>query len=381
MLRVLHVSAAAERGGVEVILLNIIKYIDRTRFSPKVLFLTDGPFVREVEAAGVEAHVIEAGRVRQIIRGSKAVGRTARLIREDGIDLVHSHNAKAHLYGGMAAVITGVPSLLHLHGVPRFAFSRDGFLSLLSMAVPARRIVACSAYVAGAFKSAWHSRRQVTIVHNGLAPGVSSVQKNPAVRREFGISDEAPLVLMASRLQRQKGVHVFLNAVSRVARSFPEARFLVVGGALFGLEQDYPIELQQQVDSLKLNEAVRLVGFRSDIMSFYYTADIVVNSSIEPESFPTVLLEAMACSKPVIASDSGGSREIVDPGVTGLLVPPRDSDELAEAIISLLGDHDRRLRMGEAGAARVRDHLNAEHMIVRLQNLYEEMRAGVKPNA
>lgn len=372
-LKILHVSAAAERGGLEVVLLNILKCLDRARFTPQVLFLENGPFIREVEATGTETHVIEVGRVRQVLKGGRAVAGAIRIIKEEGIQLVHSHNAKAHIYGGIAAAIAGVPSIYHLHGVPRFTATGDGFVSLLSVAVPARRTLACSGYVAAAFTAAWHSRRQVLVVHNGTELGVAEVREAARVRKEFGISGAAPIVLMVTRLQRQKGIHVFLDAAARVARNCPEARFLVVGGVLFGLDQNYPMQLRQQVDDCKLNDAVRLVGFRSDVMRFYSAADIVVNSSIDPESFATVLLEAMACSKPVIATDAGGTREIVEHGVTGLLVPPKDSEHLAGGILTLLRDPERRRRMGEAGAARVRDHLSAERMTLQLQNLYEEM--------
>jgi glycosyltransferase involved in cell wall biosynthesis len=178
---------------------------------------------------------------------------------------------------------------------------------------------------------------------------------------------------MASRLQRWKGVHVFIDAAAQLARVRPEVRFMIVGGTLFGLEEDYATQLHQQVGRLNLGKVVHLVGYRQDVFRFYSAADVVVHCSIEPEPFGTVLLEAMVCSRPVIASDSGGSREIVEHGVTGVLVPPNDSEYLAKAILTLLDDPKSRLRMGEAGAARVRDYLSAERMTVQLQALYDEI--------
>ena len=372
-MKVLHVSAAGERGGLEVVLLNFLRRLDRSRFTPYALFLEDGPFIREVKDTATETHVIDAGRVRQILKTSKAVGMVARLIRSQRIDLVHTWNAKAHIYGGLAAALTGVPTLYHLHGVPRMTISRDGLVSLLSVAAPARCTVACSAYVAGEFRRAWHSRRELEVVYNGTMPCVSTVREPRSIRAEFGIPDVASIIVMATRLQRWKGVHIFLDAAARVLKSHPEAFFIVVGGTLFGLEQAYALELHQQVERLKLNRSVCLAGFRSDVNPFYSAADIVVHSSIEPEPFGMVLIEAMACAKPVIASDSGGPREIVETGVTGLLVPPRDPEALAQAILALLRDPDRRVQMGRAGAARVRACFSTEHMVGQLQALYEEM--------
>ena len=148
---------------------------------------------------------------------------------------------------------------------------------------------------------------------------------------------------------------------------------MIVGGALFGLEKDYKPQLHQQAKRLKLGEAVRFAGFRSDVFRFYAAADLVIHSSIEPEPFGMALVEAMACGKPVIASDSGGPREIMENGVTGLLVPPGDAEKLAQAILSLLGDPERILRMGQAGTTRVREVFSAQRMVRQIEAVYEDM--------
>src|SRR5260370_37475852 len=157
-MKLLYVSSAGQRGGLEVVLLNVLRCLDRSRFTAHVLLLEDGPFVREVEETGTKTDVIEAGRVREVRKGWKAVAEAVRVTRLEEIDLIHTWNAKAHIYGGLAAAIAGVPALYHLHGVPRLTVSRDGLVSLLSVVVPARRTVACSTYVAQSFQQAWRSR-------------------------------------------------------------------------------------------------------------------------------------------------------------------------------------------------------------------------------
>jgi glycosyltransferase involved in cell wall biosynthesis len=374
MLKVLHVSAAAERGGLEVIMLNIVRGLDRARFIPEVLFLTDGPFVREVQETGTETHVITAGRLREVVRGGTAVSGVTRLIQSRGIGLVHSHNSKAHIYGGLAARIAGVPSLLHLQGVPHPSVSRDGLVSLLSVAIPARRTIACSNYVAQAFQSVWRTRRKVVVVHSGVMPEFGeSGGEATTVRQDFGIPSGVPLVVMASRLQRWKGVHVFIKAAAQIVQDHSEVRFMVVGGTLFGLEKGYANELRRQVDALGLSSDVVFTGYRPDVSRFFAAADVVVHCSIEPDPFPTVLLEAMASAKPVVASDLGGPSEIVEDGVTGLLVPPDSPEHLARAVLTLVRDPGRAVQMGHAGAVRLRDRFSAGLMIERLQALYQEL--------
>jgi glycosyltransferase involved in cell wall biosynthesis len=377
MLRVLHVSAGAERGGLEVIFLNIVKSLDRSRFTPQVLFLTDGPFVNEVRETGIATHVVEAGRVRQILTGGRALARMTRLIREEGIDIVHTHNAKSHVYGGLAARFARVPCLLHLQGAAKPSFSRDGLVSFLSVAVPARQTIACSRWVADAFTSAWGLKRDVRVVYSGVIPhALSGANGATTVFQEFGIPDEAPLVVMATRLQRWKGVHIFIDAAARVVQEVPEARFMVVGGSLFGLEESYAEDLRRQANRLGLERSVLFTGFRSDVSRFFAASDILVHSSIEPDPFPTVILEAMACAKPVVAPDLGGPREMIEHGLTGVLIPPDDPEPLAQAILTLLADRETRVRMGRAGAERVRARFSASRMTRDIESIYLDMVNG-----
>lgn len=352
-------------------MLNLVNGLDRSRFTPEVVFLEDGPFVKEVTDSGIEAHVIDAGRVRQLLKGRRAIAELVRLIKSRGVHIVHTWNAKSHVYGGLAAAVSRVPSVYHLQGVPKPTFSRDGLVSFLSVALPARRTLACSAYVAEAFKQVWHSRREVVVIHNATSGSCSTTASVPSVRQEFGVPDGAGLTVMAARLQRWKGVHVFIDAVADVIAVNPKAFFIIVGGSLFGLEEEYAAELREQVERMKLTRSVRFAGFRSDINRFYAAADVVVHCSIEPEPFGMVLVEAMVCEKPVVATDFGGPREIVERDVTGLLVPPNDPPALARAILLLLGDPDRRLRMGRAGAKRVRDFFRSEQMARQVEDIYQ----------
>jgi len=178
---------------------------------------------------------------------------------------------------------------------------------------------------------------------------------------------------MATRLQRQKGVHVLIDAAAMLSRRHPSASFLIAGDALFGLDPDYPRQLQLQVESLELNQRVRFLGFRDDVERLLASADVVVNSSLGPESLPTVILEAMASSKPVVATNLGGTPEIVQHGVTGFLVTPNSPADLAAAIDRLLRDSGLRTAMGEAGASRVKSHLNTQRMAAEIQAIYDDV--------
>lgn len=212
------------------------------------------------------------------------------------------------------------------------------------------------------------------MVNSGITPRTTNATiEASTVRQEFGIPDRVPLVVMATRLQRWKGVHVFLDSAAHILKERHEVRFIVVGGTLFGLEEAYAEELRRQVERLQLGHAVVFTGYRANVARFYEAADVVVHASIEPDPFPTVLLEAMDWAKPVVASDCGGPREMVQQGVTGFLVRPGRPDLQAEAILRLIADRELGLQMGRAGATRLRTEFSSVRMTKRIELLYEAL--------
>jgi glycosyltransferase involved in cell wall biosynthesis len=373
--RILYVQAVGERGGVETVLLNMVVGLDRARFEPIVAGLRDGSFLNELRRAGVDVRLLPAGRVRQLYRGGRTVTALARLIRGTNVHLVHSHNAVAHLYGGLAARIAGVPSIFHLHGVPPPGFNRDGVIGWLAAHVRASKILAVSQYVADDFQHVWGRRDNVEVLHNGIqAQTLLTEAESASVRAEFSVSPQTPIVVMATRLQRWKGVHVFLDAVARVQADFPQAHFFVVGGGLFGLEQEYERALHESADRQRPSR-LTFTGFRPDVYRFMREADLVVHASIAPDPFPTVILEAMAFGKPVIATRLGGCPESVVDEVTGLLVAPGDASALSGAMARLLADPLLRQQMGRRAQQRFEELFTLPRMMERLQQVYHTLLA------
>lgn len=163
--------------------------------------------------------------------------------------------------------------------------------------------------------------------------------------------DVAPLVGIVGRLEEWKGQKIFLRAAALVATSHPDARFLVVGGALLGWEGDYPLRLQRLAKELGIDERVYFAGHQDDVYPWFDAMDVVVHAS-SAEPFGLVIVEAMALGKALVASDSGGPAEIVEQGTSGLLVGHGDHAAMAKAVADLLSDPARRARMGRAACER-----------------------------
>ncbi|HET7241390.1 MAG TPA: glycosyltransferase, partial [Gemmatimonadales bacterium] len=186
------------------------------------------------------------------------------------------------------------------------------------------------------------------------------------------VPDSTRLVVgLFGRVAPWKGQHVAIEAVARLEG----VTLLIVGAPLFG-EVAYAEELARLVERLGLADRVKLLGFREDIPSLMRVVDVVIHTSLAPEPFGRVLVEAMLMERPVIAADAGGAREIVQEGVTGLLVPPGRSDDLAGALRRLLEDSALRVEMGRRGRERAEGHFTLRPTLNALDDLITSIASG-----
>ncbi len=189
------------------------------------------------------------------------------------------------------------------------------------------------------------------------------------VRRELGISQHATLVGMVGRMSPGKGHEEFLNAAKKITReSDMDLQFLVVGGTSFG-ENEYEMQINSLVHELDLDSVVHLTGFRKDIPRMMSSLDILAFPSHE-ESFGITVTEAMAMKLPVVASGNAGVLDIVVDGATGVLVPPKNYQALADGILKLAKDSSMRKRFGEAGRKRVEEMFSVQAVVEKLESFY-----------
>jgi glycosyltransferase involved in cell wall biosynthesis len=206
------------------------------------------------------------------------------------------------------------------------------------------------------------AERTVT-VHEGI--DIEHVAAAPVVdvHQAFFLPHGAPVVGNIAALVPHKGQRHLIEAAHVVVQKMPDVRFVILG------EGELRDALERLVKEHHLEKHVLLPGFRTDVLGCLKSFDVFVMSSVT-EGLGTSLLDAMACSRPIVATRTGGIPEVVDDGVTGLLVPPRDEAALADAIVDLLGDAARRQRMGEAGLARVNEKFTVERMVAGTAAVY-----------
>ena len=207
---------------------------------------------------------------------------------------------------------------------------------------------------------------RIVTVHEGV--DLQHVADAPPVslHETFWLPHGAPVVLNVAALVPHKGQRLLIDAFAEVVRVVPDARLVILG------QGELHDSLGRQIHHLSLDKHVMLPGFRTDVLSLMKTADIFVMSSVM-EGLGTSLLDAMACARPIVATDAGGIPEVVVHEETGLLVPPRDADQLADALVTLLKDETRARQYGAAGYERVHHTFSVEHMVNQTVSVYRDV--------
>jgi glycosyltransferase involved in cell wall biosynthesis len=215
---------------------------------------------------------------------------------------------------------------------------------------------------------------KVVVIPNGVELDRFSERPDPErVRRELGIVTGAPLVMVVSRLTRQKGLEQFLEAAQILAPRFPDARFVIVGYAN-PAEQAYEDSLKVLTAQLGLSDRVIFTGLRQDVPGLLAAATVSVMPSLN-EALSNVLLESMAAGAPTVATRVGGTPEAIADEVTGLLVEPGDASALAEAVAKLLQQPGLARRLGDAARKAIVDRYSVEKMVRATESLYLDLLA------
>jgi glycosyltransferase involved in cell wall biosynthesis len=353
-------------GGAEFLLGELADGAPAAGIELSVAYLherADDRGARRLRERGVEpAHVPVSG---LLDPGShRRVRRHLRVVRPD---VLHTQLGTSDFVGGLAARSLGIPavSTVHVMEWPR-SLRNDVKVRLISSARRhcMARVIAVSG-PAGRWlvDHGWARRRQVVTVHNGVA-GVPRPGTGRDVRRALGIAEDAVVVTMLSVLRDAKGHDVAIPAVAGLRDRFPATHLLIVGDG----------DERGRLEALAAEAgATTLAGHRDDVMEVLDASDVLLHPS-RVDAFPGALLEAMAARVPVVATAVGGVTDIVEDGVTGVLVePPPKPDTLASALAPLLADPALRRTLGERGRQRFERDFSTERWAGRLRVVYEDV--------
>jgi len=367
-MKVLALDHATAFGGAELSLLALLGTLDSDRF-PVTLGAPPGPLADGAAGLGVPVIDLRLEKLRirnpfaALWRYRKGCAALRRTVDEQSFDLVHANTLRTAIYAAGA----GVPFLWHARDFDVPGWAKRRLLARCEAAIAISEFIARSL----------GNDTKVHLIRNGLEPvDEPSAEDALAFRREVGLPEECPVVGIMGRIRPWKGQMDFLDAAAKIAEQRPHVRFLVVGATLFpDPGRDYVAELKAQAAALGLTDKVVFCGHRPDPLVALSAMDVGGNCS-RNEPFGRVLLEAMACRRPVVAFRSGAVPEVVVDGQTGVLVPYGENEALVDAVLALLDDPHRARELGEAGRRRVESDFPLRATIEGVEALYAAIEVG-----
>jgi len=297
------------------------------------------------------------------------------IVRDKKISLIVTYHESSDFYGLAISRICDIPVIssrrdmsfkTKLHHRIAYRLAGKYFDAAIAVSNAVRQEM---------LKNRWFAEKKMRTIYNGInTADYGNRCDGVALKRSLGIHDDSPVVGMVSNLHRIKGIPYFLDAARIIHKHKQDVQFLIIGyewvqtGFLVG-------ELKRYGEEIGMSKNLHFLGGREDVADLISIFDVAVLSSLS-EGFSNVILEYMASSKPVVATQAGGNPEVVVPGETGLLVPPADAEALADAILFFLENKEAALKFGRAGRKRIEQKFELREMIRQYENLFGMVMSG-----
>lgn len=398
-------------GGSYRSLLHLVRRVDRSLYRPVVAFYRDHDLMPRYRATGCEILLLRypspvdlrrawsgsgstwgvplrglasfVQRVANLFRMSTfLLLRNLYLITRKKIDLVHLNNGVTD--GSellLAAKLLGRKVVIHQRGIGPVPRWNARFASW------ADHIICVSDSARHNLVAAGIPRAKCTTVHNGIDPDefLSTVRRSPAeVRRSLGLAEDCPVVGMAGMIRAWKGQLVLLEAIRLLHAEYPGLRCVIAGGVADRDDKDrmYLEGLRRFIADNGLETTVQILDYQPNVAEFLQVLDVMVHAAVDPEPFSRTVLEGMTLGRALVATSTGGTPEAIQDGVSGILVPPNDSEAMAAKIGFLLDHPEERRRLGLGAQEAIRQKFLITANVAATERIYRSLfERGTAPHA
>jgi glycosyltransferase involved in cell wall biosynthesis len=359
--------------GSSKVLLQAVTALKARGHKVCVVVSENGPLTDALALEGIETIIIRLGILRRRYLNvlgllnragvlTRAFFALKKLCKQNQIDIIYTNTAPV-IIGGILSKFTGIKNVWHLHEILEPSSFMHRFFGWLINATAQKVIV-----VSDAVYNNWAGRidaSKMVKVYNGFeASGVNvnvNVGANDSaslpLREQLNLNNNTVLVGMVGRVNLIKGQFYFIQIAAAAKAAGLNCHFVMIGDAYKGYEYLYP-QLESQIDALGLQSSITNLYYQPNAAALIQQLNIFVLPSIKPDSFPVVILEAMAAGKPIIATNQGGAQEQIEDSVTGFLVPVNDASSAAQKLGVLVNNPDMRTRMGQAGAKKLQEQFS-----------------------
>ena len=371
MIRILNIISDTNIGGAGRVILNYLRYSDKTQFETMVAIPRNSLLKPALEKAGVTVYEVDGMADRSYAR--EDVAALTQLIRQVKPDLIHTHGS---LSGRIAARKCKVPVIYSRHSafpVPaKLKYPPGRWVNKFLNEALADHIIAVSPATRDNLTEGGISPKKITVVMNGVAPiPQTTSEEQDALRRELGIPSDTTVLGILARIEDYKG-HLYLIHAARLLKQQGHTNFRILIAGTGTFEE----EVRRAVIENGVEDVVQMLGFRSDVTELLNILDVQLNASYGTEATSMALLEGMSLGLPSIVSDYGGNPWVISEGENGLVFPSRNSEALAQAMARLIDNPDQRKAMGENAKERYESQFTGPIFAKNTEQIYLDVLKG-----
>lgn len=356
----IHVILKLDVGGLERVVIDLLRNLNLRIYNPILCCLEKyGTMIQEVNELGID--VIALGKKEEGLELS-LIPRLAKILRQNKIDILHSHNSSPHFYSTLAGKVAGTPiNIYTIHG--QELHRADKLLSymtdmIVAVSDDARKLMVRRGGI---------PQRKVMTILNGIDEGKYHSDVNVTLKkRSIGLAEDDLVIGIVARLAPEKDHNTLLEAFKIVLQKTNKKVKLVVVG-----DGNLRKELEEKARHISISENTIFLGERHDVPELLATFDLFVLSSLT-EGISLTLLEAMAAGLPIVATNVGGNPEIVLNNQTGIIVPSRDPISMANGIVKVIGNINKAKQMGEMGKDRMAKVFSVKTMAKKYEEVYDK---------
>ena len=363
-LKLMQITHDLAIGGLQQVIVNICRTIDRELFDVSVLCLRDlGEFVPYVEELGIK--VIFLPQKENGATDYLSFLKVAKILKDEKIDIIHTHNTNPFIDGTIGALLSGVKTIIHTDHARVFPDKKRYMFAEWLMSNFAYKIVGVSEHTTNNLnKYEKISRAKLVTIPNGIDGTVYDINIDiEQIKQELGIKNGGPVIGLGVRLTEQKGITYLLQAMPRVIDLIPDITLVIAG------DGNIKSKLIAESEALGINNNVLFVGPRMDMARLLKLFDVYVLPSLW-EGLPMVLLEAMAAGCPIIATNVGGNSMVITHHENGSLIEPCNPELLSDEIINVIRDNKLRCEYVVRSKEKFKNYYSAENMTKKYMQLY-----------
>ena len=361
-IHIAHIINSFEMGGLEKLLVYFLKELDHNRFKSSVIGLENiGDLKSSFESLKVSVFALQKRKGTDL----SLIKKISQIIKEQNIHLIHTHNLGSHFYGSLAAIMSGLKPRVHSqHGIETH-FGIKEYLKHQYLNNKNDYFICVSKGVENFVRNKWRPRCNLLTIHNGISSSFKNIQITQNVRAQIGIPKNSKVIGHVGRLSEVKDQSTLINAFHLLLQKDNNVSLIIIG--------DGPLKttLEAIANDLGIGEKVYFLGFRNDIRDILNILDVFVLSSLY-EGISVALLEAMITSIPVVVTEVGGNIEIIKHQINGLVVPPKNPLELAEAIKKILIDKNLSFSLAKTAHETVESKFSMKAMVDSYGEIYDE---------